>query len=288
MSERKKKQSITSIKWIITLLLLLCSLLVLSSCVNNTAELIGNWELVPSEGDLNDTAMSGYVFNENGTVSFYNGYDGKLTISEGNWQISGSDKNYLELRLDEVDTPERKIRFKIADETLYLFSDSGEGKSAYDSRYQKTKQFSFESLMAAAKKQKEKEKQDAQLFCTLTPQEIIDQLKAAGQPIGAVMVYTDPDYATGLLKQPNLQLAQAARFEDCSVEQGENQIEPIGGSVEVYQDYAVAKQRYDYLTVFSDVTGTTYQVGNVLLRLDNAVQLERRTGYETALLGIVK
>lgn len=288
MSKRKKKQSITSIKWIIALLLLLCSLLMISSCANNTAELIGNWELVPSEGDLNDTAMTGYVFNENGTVSFYNGYDGKLTISEGNWQISGSDKNYLELRLDEVDTPERKIRFKIADATLYLFSDSGEGKSAYDSRYQKTEQFSFESLMAAAKKQKEKEKQDAQLFCTLTPQEIIDQLKAAGQPIGAVVVYTDPDYATGLLKQPNLQLSQAARFEDCSVEQGENQIEPIGGSVEVYQVYAVAKQRYDYLTVFSDVTGTTYQVGNVLLRLDNAVQLERRTQYETALLGIVK
>ena len=58
--------------------------------------------------------------------------------------------------------------------------------------------------------------------------------------------------------------------------------------MEVYQDYAVAKQRYDYLTVFSDVTGTTYQVGNVLLRLDNAVQLERRTQYETALIGIVK
>lgn len=288
MSERKKKQSITGTKGLMTLLVLVCSLLVLSSFANNTAELIGNWELVPSEGDLNDTAMTGYVFNENGTVSFYNGYDGKLTISEGNWQISGNDKNYLELRLDEVDTPERKIRFKIADATLYLFSDSGEGKTPYDSRYQKTEQFSFENLIAAAKKQKAKAKQDAQLFCTLTPKEIIDQLKAAGQPIGAVVVYTDPDYATGLLKQPNLQLAQAARFEDRSVEQVENQIEPIGGSVEVYQDYTVAKQRYDYLTVFSDVTGTTYQAGNVLLRLDNAIQLERRTQYETALLAIVK
>ena len=50
----------------------------------------------------------------------------------------------------------------------------------------------------------------------------------------------------------------------------------------------MAKQRYDYLTVFSDVTGTTYQVGNVLLRLDNAVPQERRTQYETALLEIVK
>ena len=203
----KKKQSITGIKGLMTLLLLVCSLLVLSSCANSTGDLVGNWELVPSEGDLNDTAMTGYVFNENGTVSFYNGYDGKLRISEGKWQISGNDKNYLELHLDEVDTPERRIRFKIADETLYLFSDSGEGKSTYDSRYQKTEQFSFENLIAAAKKQKEKEKQNAQLFCTLTPQEIIDQLKAAGQPIGAVVVYTDPDYATGLLKQPNLQLA---------------------------------------------------------------------------------
>lgn len=288
MLKIKKKQSITGIKRIMTLLFLVCTLLVLSSCANNSAGLIGNWELVPSEGDLNDTAMTGYVFNENGTVSFYNGYDEKLTISEGNWQISGNDKNYLELHLDEVDTPERKIRFKIADETLYLFSDSGEGKTAYDSRYKKTGRFSFENLISAAKKQKEKEKQDAQLFCTLTPQEIIDQLKAAGQPIGTVVVYTDPNYATGLLKQPNLQLAQAARFEDSSIEQVENQIEPIGGSVEVYQDYAVAKQRYDYLTTFSDVTGTTYQVGNVLLRLDNAVQLERRTQYETAFLAIVK
>lgn len=59
MSERKKKQSITSIKWIITLLLLLCSLLALSSCANSTGDLVGNWELVPSEGDLNDTAMTG-------------------------------------------------------------------------------------------------------------------------------------------------------------------------------------------------------------------------------------
>ncbi len=288
MLKIKKKQSITSIKGLMTLLFLVCSLLVLSSCAKSTGDLVGNWELVPSEGDLNDTAMTGYVFNENGTVSFYNGYDEKLTISEGNWQISGNDKNYLKLHLDEVDTPERKIRFKIADETLYLFSDSGEGKSAYDSRYQKTQTFSFENLIAAAKKQKEKEKQDAQLFCTLSPREIIDQLKAAGQPIGQVVVYTDPDYATGLLKQPNLQLAQAVRFEDTSIEQAENQIEPIGGSVEVYQDYAVAKQRYDYLTVFSDVAGSTYQAGNVLLRLDNAVQLERRAQYETAFLGIVK
>ncbi|KAF5048213.1 hypothetical protein DSECCO2_452370 [anaerobic digester metagenome] len=287
MSE-KKIQTRTGIKGLLILLFLISSLLVLSGCAEKKAVLIGNWELVPSEGELNDTAMTGYVFGENGSVTFYNGYDGKLTISEGQWQISGINKNYLELFLDEVDTPERNIRFKVADETLYFFSDSGEGKTTYDSCYKKTDQFSFEALIAAAKKQKAKEKQDAQLFCTLSPTEIIEQLKAAGQPIGQVVVYTDPDYATGLLKQPNLQLAQAARFEDTSIEQAENQIEPIGGSVEVYKDYAVAKQRYDYLTVFSDAAGSTYQIGNVLLRLDNALQSEKRAPYEDAFLRIVK
>ncbi len=284
----RRMQARTGIKGLLILLFLISSLLVLSNCAENKAVLIGNWELVPSEGDLSDTAMTGYVFSENGSVTFYNGYDGKLTISEGQWQIGGNDKNYLELHLDDVDTPERRIRFEIADETLYFFPDSGAGKSVYDSRYQKTEQFSFESLIAAAQKQKAKEQQDAQRFCTLSPQEIIDQLKATGQPIGQVVVYTDPDYATGLLKQPNLQLAEAARFEDTSIEQAENQIEPIGGSVEVYQDYGVAKQRYDYLTVFADAAGTTYQSGNVLLRLDNALQSEKRALYEAAFLGIVK
>lgn len=284
----RKMQTRTGIKGLVILLFLVSSLLVLSGCAENKAVLVGNWELVPSEGDLNDTAMTGYAFSENGSVTFYNGYDGKLTVSEGQWQIGGIHKNYLELFLDDVDTPKRKIRFKVAEETLYLFSDSEEGKTTYDSRYQKTEQFSFESLIAAAKKQKAKEQQDAQLFCTLSPQEIIEQLKAMGQPIGQVVVYTDPDYATGLLKQPNLQLAQAARFEDTSIEQVENQIEPIGGSVEVYQDYAVAKQRYDYLTVFSDAAGTTYQIGNILLRLDNALQSEKRAPYEAAFLEIVK
>lgn len=189
MSKIKKKQSITSTKCLMTLLFLVCSLLVLSSCAKNSADLIGNWELEPSEGALNDTAMTGYVFNENGTVSFYNGYDGKLTISEGEWH---NDKDTLVLRLDDVDTPERQIRFKIEDQTLYLFSDSEEGKTTYDSRYKKAERFSFENLILVAKSQKEKEKQDAQIFCTLSPQEIIDQLKKAGQPIGEVVVYTDP------------------------------------------------------------------------------------------------
>ena len=283
MSERKKKQSRKNTKWMMTLLFLVCALLVLSSCAKDT--LTGNWELVPREGALNDTAMTGYVFNENGTVSFYNGYDGKLTISEGEWH---NDKNTLVLRLDDIDTPERRIRFKIEEQTLYLFSDSGEGKTAYDSQYKKVERFSFEDFILAAKSQKEKEKQDAQIFCTLSPQEIIEQLKEAGQPIGEVVVYTDPVYASGLLKQPNLQLAQAARFEDTSIEQAENQSEPLGGSVEVYQEYTVAKQRFDYLSVFSDVAGLTYQTGNVLLRLDNAMQPESRKHYETALSGIVK
>ncbi|WKY43051.1 hypothetical protein Q5O14_10270 [Eubacteriaceae bacterium ES2] len=284
----KKKQLITSIKNEIIFLFLLCSILILSGCVNQTGELVGNWELVPSSGDLNDTAMSGYCFHEDGTAFFYNGYDGELTISEGKWQIDGNDNKYLDLYLDTVDTPERRIRFEIADQTLYLFSDSGQVKSAYDSRYQKTSQFSFDSLITAAQIQKDKEKRDAQLYCTLSPQELIDQLKAAGLPIGIVVVYTDPDYTSGLLKQPNLQLAQGARFEDKAVEQSENQIEPIGGSVEIYQDYAVAKQRYDYLTVFSDIAGTAYQAGNVLLRLDKEVPQDRQTQYETALLEIVK
>ena len=45
---------------------------------------------------------------------------------------------------------------------------------------------------------------------------------------------------------------------------------------------------YDYLTVFADAAGTTYQSGNVLLRLDNALQSEKRALYEAAFLGIVK
>lgn len=57
MSERKKKQSRKNTKWMMTLLFLVCALLVLSSCAKDT--LTGNWELVPREGALNDTAMTG-------------------------------------------------------------------------------------------------------------------------------------------------------------------------------------------------------------------------------------
>jgi hypothetical protein len=240
------------------------------------------WELMLDDDSGETAPYSGYDFRADGTVTFYNGANDGLTLSVGTWQIDPDDQNLLELSFPIINTPKQSIVFERVDDVLYFYTDR---QTHYDSAYAKTDHFSFNHLIAQAQDQYEKVKADASMHCNLTPEEIIASLKQSGLPIGQVTSFTDPHHPTGLLKEPNMNLAQAASFDDDAL--SETLTQSCQGMVEVYDDYTIAKQRNDYLCIFEEDAGYTIQAANVLLRLDEHFPESMRTDYQTVFNEIV-
>ncbi|WKY45375.1 hypothetical protein Q5O14_04545 [Eubacteriaceae bacterium ES2] len=249
-------------KILFLILLLTCTCLFLSACQRST-EIVGMWELIPHDESGETTPYSGYDFREDGTVTFYNGTNDRLPLSEGTWQIDPDDKNLLKICLTISDTPNQSIVFERVENVLYFYMGR---QTHYDSAYGKTDHFSFDHLIAKARTQYEKFKADASMHCNLTPEEIIASLKQTGLTIGQVATFTDPHRPTGLLKEPNMNLAQAASFDDDAL--SETLAQSCQGMVEVYNDY-------------------TIQTANVLLRLDEYFPESNRTDCQTAFEEIV-
>lgn len=270
-------------------MLLLFSLIMTGCAQNSRTAISGNWEktVVPNQ----TTNLTGYALADDGTLTLYTGYDQNLTITDYDWHIDKSNPTLLDIDSRANPVEHQQTRFFITGDSLYLCFDLKASRAdvmSAENQYVKTDRFSFSDWIPAAELAKDKAAKDAAINCSLTPETIILQLKDRGLPIGTVLVYSSDTGEEHLLSRPNMQLAKAARFEDTTVTQNPDASEPVGGSVEVFTNYTLAKQRYDYLSVFDEEAGYTYQSGNVLVRVDHSVTPDQAAQYEQALYEIVQ
>jgi len=119
---------------------------------------------------------------------------------------------------------------------------------------------------------------------TLTAQEIANDLKNAGLPIGNMIVYTAKTDDNQLLGRPN-QYISRVRFADNTVDQSDSN-DPVGGSIETFNNASDLKVRKEYCEAISKsmpMFAQYYYVnGNYLLRIDNAVTPENAQKYKEA------
>lgn len=120
---------------------------------------------------------------------------------------------------------------------------------------------------------------------TLTAAEVVEGLRAAGLPIGAVTVFdasTDPNEQLG---RPG-QYTSKASFADTRIGTEPDAFSG-GGDVEAFDDPAALTKRAEYLSGFADSPpiGGWYQytAGNVILRVSFTLTPDQAAQYDAAL-----
>lgn len=121
---------------------------------------------------------------------------------------------------------------------------------------------------------------------------VIARLKAAGLPIGAVIVYTAETDPNHLLGRPGGYLSKAG-FADTRIDPKEARDNSrgavdLGGDIEVFADAAGANARADYIRkamAAMPMLGTQYEYvsGPVLLRLSQVLTPDQAAVYKKAL-----
>lgn len=124
---------------------------------------------------------------------------------------------------------------------------------------------------------------------SLTAEEIVTELQAAGLPIDNIIVYTEESDENNLLGRPN-QYISKVNFADTTVEQRSDLSSPVGGSIETFNNAEDLKSRKEYCEMvtksMSFLAQYHYSNGNYYLRIDGAVTPENAKKYEEAFMKI--
>lgn len=122
----------------------------------------------------------------------------------------------------------------------------------------------------------------------ITTDDIIDQLESAEYPIGTIVTYTEESDPNELLGRPNQYIAKV-NFSDLRLEQ-QDEDEPIGGSIEIFENEEDCQDRAAYLKEISQESSfTEYNVlfDNILLRLNEEFTSGEAEAYVTAVQNII-
>lgn len=116
-------------------------------------------------------------------------------------------------------------------------------------------------------------------------EELVTELKTAGLPIDNIIVYDEKTDVNELLGRPN-QYISKVNFADTTVEQPDDKENPVGGTIETFNNAADLKSRKEYV---EEITKSSplfsqyiYVNGNYLLRIDHDVTPENAKKYEEA------
>lgn len=134
----------------------------------------------------------------------------------------------------------------------------------------------------------------------LTAEVITNKMKEKTPNIGKVVVYNEENDLNNLLGRPN-QYTSKATFEDTRLEQKntdneflteEERNEPIGGTIEVFNNETDMNNRKAYIESLSSSASLfnqyIYAKGNVLLRLENDLTPTQAKEYEDIFNEIIK
>lgn len=121
---------------------------------------------------------------------------------------------------------------------------------------------------------------------------VVTRLKAAGLPVGAVIVYTAASDPNHLLGRPGGYTSKAG-FADTRIDPKDAKDTSagsvdLGGDIEVFSDAAGAQARADYIRkalASMPMFGTQYEFvsGTVLLRLSQVLTPDQAAAYKKAL-----
>ena len=124
----------------------------------------------------------------------------------------------------------------------------------------------------------------------LTAAQVVEGLRSAGLPVGAVTVFTETTDPNTRLGRPG-QYSSKASFADTRIGTEVDGVEG-GGDVEAFDDAGSLSERADYLAGFADgqLLGGWYQytAGNAILRLAFDLTPDQAKEYETALQNLYK
>lgn len=125
---------------------------------------------------------------------------------------------------------------------------------------------------------------------TLIAAQVVEGLRSAGLPIGAVTVFTETTDPNTGLGRPG-QYSSKASFADTRIGTEVDGVDG-GGDVEAFDDAGSLGERADYLAGFADgqLLGGWYQytAGNAILRLAFDLTPDQAQEYEIALQNLYK
>lgn len=122
-----------------------------------------------------------------------------------------------------------------------------------------------------------------------TAEEIVKEFINEGLDIGDVIVYDETTDPNNKLGRPNQYISKASFADSRLAQEDYDGADPVGGTVEVFNNSADAKTRYDY--IYSVAHGTMFEqymylFNNVLLRLDFELTPTQASEYEKVLKSI--
>lgn len=138
--------------------------------------------------------------------------------------------------------------------------------------------------------QQEQQRDSEKLDITkMTAEEIVNVFVESGLPITKIIVYDEETDENELLGRPN-QYTSKVNFADDRAEQFDIEVNPVGGSVEVFNNKDDAKARHDYLDGIGKSSSLfaqyLYLYDNVLLRIDYNLTPSQAEQYEKAFISL--
>ncbi len=136
----------------------------------------------------------------------------------------------------------------------------------------------------------------------LTAENIIEEMKKKNENIGKILVFNEETDFNSLLGRPG-QYTSKATFEDIRIEQTNKNLdpeffselereEPIGGTIEVFNNEKDMKKRKDYIEAFTSsmsmIAEYSYGKDRFLLRLDKSVTPSQAKEYEELFYEIIE
>ena len=135
-------------------------------------------------------------------------------------------------------------------------------------------------------KEEKKEKID---ISKMSDEQIINKFIEAGFPISKVIVYTEETDVNELLGRPKGYI-QKTNFADSRYEQYNIDEDPIGGTIEIFNNAEDAKSRYEYLdSVYDMISGRNYMYlrNNILFRIHSELTPTHAKEYEAGLDALI-
>ena len=136
----------------------------------------------------------------------------------------------------------------------------------------------------------------------LTAENIIEEMKKKNENIGKILVFNEETDFNSLLGRPG-QYTSKATFEDIRIEQTNKNLdpefcselereEPIGGTIEVFNNEKDMKKRKDYIDALTSsmsmIAEYSYGKDKFLLRLDNEIMPSQAEEYEKIFYEIIE
>lgn len=138
----------------------------------------------------------------------------------------------------------------------------------------------------SGQKEEKKEKID---ISKMSDEEIINKFVEAGFPISNIIVYTEETDENELLGRPKGYI-QKTNFADSRYEQYNIDEDPIGGTIEIFNNAEDAKSRYEYLdSVYDMISGRNYMYlrDNILFRIHSELTPTHAKEYEAGLDALI-